>query len=153
LAGAVNKALPDHDLVFSVSLCPEELIADTTLHGHMGVTVRFIQAQMSISDEWLGILLKGDAFWFDPFQPAPGSNLDLGINGRLIGIGRLGMFIVKKPADTACVDYDGADHLIVLPSTCIIRLEIKLFRKHKGRLQPPVAYSSIKSGRSCSSAF
>lgn len=41
-------------------LGPEELIANTILHGFMGAIVRFIQAQMSISDEWLGILLKGD---------------------------------------------------------------------------------------------
>lgn len=112
LADAVNKVLPDRDLAFSVSLCLEELITNTILHGLKGAADRFIHVQMSISDEWLEILLKDDAPRFDPFTQAPEPDLDLGINERPIG--GLGVFMVKKLMDEVYADYDGAGNSIVL---------------------------------------
>ncbi|MGZ8916544.1 MAG: ATP-binding protein, partial [Methylobacter sp.] len=66
LAEAVNKVLPDHDLAFSANLCLEELITNTILHGLKGAADRFIHVRMSMSDEWLEILLEDDAPRFDP---------------------------------------------------------------------------------------
>ena len=112
LADAVNKALPDHDLAFSANLCLEELITNTILHGLKGAADRFIHVRMSISDEWLEILLKDDAPRFDPFMQAPRPNLDLDINERPIG--GLGVHLVKKLMDDAHAYYDDTGNLIIL---------------------------------------
>lgn len=112
LADAVNKALPDRDLAFSVNLCLEELITNTILHGLKGAADRFIHVQINISDEWLEILLKDDAPPFDPFMQAPKPNLDLDVNERPIG--GLGVHMVKKLMDDVHADYDGSGNLIVL---------------------------------------
>lgn len=112
LADAVNKALPDRDLAFSVNLCLEELITNTIIHGLKGAADRFIQVRMTLSDKWLEILLKDDAPWFDPFMQAPEPNLDLDINHRPIG--GLGVHLVKKLMDKVHADYDGTGNLIVL---------------------------------------
>lgn len=94
LANAVNKALSDRNLAFSANLCLEELITNTILHGLKGATDRFIHVKISISNEWLEILLKDDAPRFDPFLQAPSPNLDLDINKRPIG--GLGVHLVKS---------------------------------------------------------
>ncbi len=112
LADAVNKALPDRDLAFSANLCLEELITNTILHGLKGAADRFIHVRMSISDEWLEILLKDDAPRFDPFMQAPRPNLDLDINERPIG--GLGVHLVKKLMDDVHAYYDDTGNLIVL---------------------------------------
>ena len=112
LAEAVNKALPDRDLAFSVNLCLEELITNTIVHGLKGAADRFIHVQINISNEWLEILLKDDAPRFDPFMQAPIPNLDLDINERPIG--GLGVHMVKKLMDEVHADYDGTGNLIVL---------------------------------------
>lgn len=112
LANAVNKVLPDRDLAFSANLCLEELIANTILHGLKGADNRFIHVQMSISNEWLEILLKDDAPQFDPFKKAPRPNLNLDINKRPIG--GLGVHMVKKLMDDVQAYYDGTGNLIIL---------------------------------------
>lgn len=112
LADAVDKALPDRDLAFSVNLCLEELITNTILHGLKGATDRFIHVQISISSEWLEILLKDDAPRFDPFMQAPKPNLDLGINERPIG--GLGVHLVKTLMNDVHAYYDGTGNLFVL---------------------------------------
>lgn len=112
LAKAVNEALPDRNLAFSANLCLEELITNTILHGLKGTADRFIHVQISLSDEWLEILLKDDAPRYDPFMQAPKPNLDLDINERPIG--GLGVHLVKKLMDNVHADYDGTGNLIVL---------------------------------------
>ena len=112
LANAVNKALPDRDLAFSVNLCLEELITNTILHGLKGAADRFIHVQISASNDWLEILLKDDAPRFDPFMQAPRPNLDLDINERPIG--GLGVHLVKKLMDDVHTYYDGTGNLFVL---------------------------------------
>jgi serine/threonine-protein kinase RsbW len=112
LANAVNKALPDRDLAFSANLCLEELITNTILHGLKGAADRFIHVRISVSDEWLEILVKDDAPRFDPFMQAPKPNLDLDSNERPIG--GLGVHMVKKLMDDVHAYYDGTGNLIVL---------------------------------------
>lgn len=112
LAEAVDQALPDPDLAFSANLCLEELITNTILYGLKGAADRFIQVQISLSDEWLEILLRDDAPPFDPFVKAPRPNLDLDINERPIG--GLGVHMVKKLMDEVHAYYDGTGNLIVL---------------------------------------
>lgn len=112
LADAVDKALPDRDLAFSVNLCLEELITNTILHGLKDATDRFMHVQISISSEWLEILLKDDTPRFDPFMQAPKPNLDLGINERPIG--GLGVHLVKTLMNDVHAYYDGTGNLFVL---------------------------------------
>lgn len=112
LTEAVNKALPDADLAFAANLCLEELITNTILYGLKGASDRFIHVQISVSDEWLEILLKDDAPRFDPFLQAPKPKLDLDINERPIG--GLGVHLVKKLMDDVHADYDGTGNSIVL---------------------------------------
>lgn len=112
LADAVNRVLPDYNLAFFANLCLEELITNTIIHGLMGDADRFIHVQISVSDEWLEILLKDDAPRFDPFLHAPSPNLDLDINERPIG--GLGVHMVKKLMDDVHAYYDGTGNLIVL---------------------------------------
>jgi len=112
LADAVNRVLPDRDLAFSANLCLEELITNTILHGLKGAADRLIHVRISLSNEWLEILLKDDAPPFDPFMQAPRPNLDLDINHRPIG--GLGVHLVKKLMDAVHADYDGTGNLIVL---------------------------------------
>jgi anti-sigma regulatory factor (Ser/Thr protein kinase) len=112
LANAVNKALPDRDLAFSANLCLEELITNTILYGLKGAADRFIHVRISVSDEWLEILIKDDAPRFDPFMQAPRPDLDLDSNERPIG--GLGVHMVKKLMDDVHAYYDGTGNLIVL---------------------------------------
>jgi len=112
LADAVNKALPDRDLAFSANLCLEELITNTILHGLKGAANRFIHVRISISNEWLEILLKDDAPRFDPFNQAPRPNLDLDITERPVG--GLGVHLVKTLMDEVHAYYDGTGNLFVL---------------------------------------
>ena len=112
LANAVNMALPDRNLAFSANLCLEELITNTILHGLKGAADRFIHVRISVSNEWLEILLKDDAPRFDPFMQSPGPNLDLDIKERQIG--GLGVHLVKELMDEVHAYYDGTGNLIVL---------------------------------------
>ena len=112
LADAVNKVLPDRDLAFSANLCLEELITNTILHGLKGAADRFIHVRMSISNEWLEILLKDDAPPFDPFMQAPKPNLEPDINKRPVG--GLGVHLVKTLMDDVYAYYDGTGNLFVL---------------------------------------
>lgn len=113
LANAVSEVLPERqDLAFFANLCLEELITNIILHGLKGAADRFIHVQISISNEWLEILLKDDAPRFDPFMQAPRPNLDLDINERPIG--GLGVHMVKKLMDDVHAYYDGTGNLIVL---------------------------------------
>ena len=70
---------------------------------------------MSISDEWLEIILKDDAPPYDPFVEAPEPDIDLDIEDRPIG--GLGVHIVKTIMDDAKAYYDGSNNLIVLLKT------------------------------------
>ena len=112
LAESVNQVLPDSNLAFSANLCLEELITNTILYGLKGAADRFIHVQISLSDEWLEILLKDDAPRFDPFLQAPKPVLDLDINDRPVG--GLGVHLVKQVMDEVHADYDGTGNLIVL---------------------------------------
>lgn len=112
LAEAVNRVLPDRDLAFTANLCLEELITNTILHGIKGAADRFIDVQISRSDEWLEILLKDDAPRFDPFVQAPRPDIGLDIDERPIG--GLGVHMVKQLMDETHAYYDGAGNRIVL---------------------------------------
>lgn len=112
LANAVNQALPDRNLAFAANLCLEELISNIILHGLKGAADRFIHVQISVSNEWLEILLLDDAPQFDPFMQAPKPNLSLDVKERPIG--GLGVHMVKKLMDDVHASYDGTGNLIVL---------------------------------------
>lgn len=113
LAEAVNGVLLNRpDLAFSANLCLEELITNTILHGLKGASDRWIHVCLSISDEWLEIVLKDDAPQFDPFAEAPVPALDLEVEDRPIG--GLGVHLVKTMMDEARAYHDGSGNLIVL---------------------------------------
>ncbi len=112
LADAVNSVLPDYNLTFFANLCLEELITNIIHHGLKDAADRFIQIQISLSDEWLEILIKDDAPRFDPFMQATKPNLELDSNERPIG--GLGIYMVKKLMDDVHAYYDGTGNLIVL---------------------------------------
>jgi serine/threonine-protein kinase RsbW len=112
LADAVNKALPNRDLAFAANLCLEELITNTILHGLKGASGHFIYVRISVSEEWLEILLKDDAPRFDPFLQAPQPDLDSDLDHRPIG--GLGVHLVKRLMDYVHADYDGTGNLIRL---------------------------------------
>ena len=112
LANAVNKVLPDRELAFSTNLCLEELITNTIIHGLKGAVDKFIHVQISITDEWLEILLQDDAPRFDPFVQAPKPELEPDINERPVG--GLGVHLVKTLMDDVHAYYDGGGNLIVL---------------------------------------
>ena len=112
LADAVNRVLPDYNLAFFANLCLEELITNIIHHGLKDAADRFIQIQISLSDEWLEILIKDDAPRFDPFMQATKPNLELDSNERPIG--GLGIYMVKKLMDDVHAYYDGTGNLIVL---------------------------------------
>ncbi len=113
LADAVDEALIDHpELAFSANLCLEELISNTIQYGLKGAEDRFIGIVISISDEWLEIIVKDDAPRYDPFVEAPEPDLDLEIEERPIG--GLGVHIVKTIMDDARAYYDGSNNLIIL---------------------------------------
>jgi serine phosphatase RsbU (regulator of sigma subunit)/anti-sigma regulatory factor (Ser/Thr protein kinase) len=116
LSDAVSAALPERsDLAFSANLCLEELITNIILHGLKGQPDRMIHVRMSMSDEWLEIILKDDAPQFDPFVEAPEPDLDLELDDRPIG--GLGVHLVKTLMDDARAYYDGSGNLIVLLKT------------------------------------
>lgn len=116
LAEAVERVL-DHrpDLAFSANLCLEELITNIIQHGLGGVPDRLIHVRVSITEEWLEIILKDDAPAFDPFAQAPQPDLDLDVDQRPIG--GLGVHLVKTLMDDARAYYDGSGNLIVLLKT------------------------------------
>ncbi len=116
LAGAIEDALPERgDLAFSANLCLDELITNTVLHGLQGAENRVIRVRMSISDDWLEIIIKDDAPQFDPFVEAPSPDLDDDLDERAIG--GLGVHLVKTLMDEARTYYDGSGNLIVLLKT------------------------------------
>lgn len=116
LAEAVSGALGDRaDLAFTANLCLEELITNTIQHGLQNAPDRHIHVRMSISDEWLEIILKDDGPPFDPFAEAPAPDLDGEIDERPIG--GLGVHLVKTMMDDARAYYDGSGNLIVLLKT------------------------------------
>ncbi|MGE0802252.1 MAG: SpoIIE family protein phosphatase [Lautropia sp.] len=116
LARRVEAALPDRgDLAFSANLCLEELITNTIQHGLQGRSDGRIDVRMSISDEWLEIVLKDDAPRYDPFVETPDPDLELGLEDRPIG--GLGVHLVKQLMDDARAYYDGSGNLIVLLKT------------------------------------
>jgi serine/threonine-protein kinase RsbW len=112
IADAVNQVLPDYNLAFFANLCLEELITNIIHHGLKDAADRFIQIQISLSDECLEILLKDDAPRFDPFMQATKPNLSLDSNERPIG--GLGIHMVKTLMDDVHAYYDGTGNLIVL---------------------------------------
>ena len=116
LATAVEDALPERpDLAFSANLCLDELITNTVLHGLKGAEGRMIRVRMSMSDDWLEIIIKDDAPQFDPFVEAPTPDLDLDLDEREVG--GLGVHLVKTLMDDARTYYDGSGNLIVLLKT------------------------------------
>ena len=116
LADAVSAALPDRpDLAFSANLCLEELITNIITHGLHGAPDRIIQVRMSMSDEWLEIILKDDAPPFDPFKEVPEPDFDIALEDRPIG--GLGVHLVKTLMDDARAHYDGSGNLIVMLKT------------------------------------
>jgi serine phosphatase RsbU (regulator of sigma subunit)/anti-sigma regulatory factor (Ser/Thr protein kinase) len=116
LAEAVTAALPTRpDLAFSANLCLEELVTNIINHGLRGEPDHTIDVRMSISDEWLEIVLKDDAPPFDPFTEASAPDLGLDLDERPIG--GLGVHLVKTLMDDARAYYDGSGNLIVLLKT------------------------------------
>ncbi|MBC7608215.1 MAG: SpoIIE family protein phosphatase [Polaromonas sp.] len=116
LADAVSAALPDRpDLAFAANLCLEELITNIITHGLHGATDRIIQIRLSMSDEWLEIVLKDDAPPFDPFKEVPDPDFDMALEDRPIG--GLGVHLVKTLMDDAHAHYDGSGNLIVMLKT------------------------------------
>lgn len=117
MAAAVTEALPKDrdDLAFQANLCLDELITNTISYGLKGDENGNIHLLMSISDEWLEIILKDDAPQFDPFLDVPQPDLDLDIDERPIG--GLGVHLVKKMMDDARAYYNGSGNVIVLLKT------------------------------------
>jgi serine phosphatase RsbU (regulator of sigma subunit)/anti-sigma regulatory factor (Ser/Thr protein kinase) len=116
LAEAVSGTLPDRqDLAFAANLCLEELVTNTIQYGLHSAPDRVIHVRMSISDEWLEIILKDDAPPFDPFAEAPAPDLDGDLDARPIG--GLGVHLVKTLMDDARAYFDGSGNLIVLLKT------------------------------------
>lgn len=116
LASAVEDALPERsDLAFSANLCLDELITNTVLHGLQGAENRVIRVRMSMSEDWLEIIIKDDAPQFDPFVQVPPPDLDVDLDDRAVG--GLGVHLVKTLMDEARTYYDGSGNLIVLLKT------------------------------------
>lgn len=116
LAELVDGVLPERpDLAFSANLCLEELITNTIQHGLGGRTDGQIHVRISITDEWLEIIMKDDAPAYDPFADAPVPNIDLAVEPRPVG--GLGVHLVKTLMDDARAYYDGSGNLIVLLKT------------------------------------
>lgn len=116
LADEVSAALPDRpDLAFAANLCLEELITNIITHGLQGAPDRIIQVRLSMSDEWLEIVLKDDAPPFDPFKEVPEPDFDMALEDRPIG--GLGVHLVKTLMDDAHAHYDGSGNLIVMLKT------------------------------------
>lgn len=116
LAEAVSTALPERsDLAFAANLCLEELVTNTIQYGLHSAPDRVIHVRMSISDEWLEIILKDDAPPFDPFAEAPQPDLEGDLDARPIG--GLGVHLVKTLMDDARAYFDGSGNLIVLLKT------------------------------------
>ena len=116
LAEAVTAALPDRsDLAFSANLCLEELVTNIIQHGLKGQGDRIIHVRMSMSDEWLEIILKDDAPQFDPFVEVPDPDLGLDVDERPVG--GLGVHLVKTLMDDVRAYYDGSGNWIVLLKT------------------------------------
>lgn len=116
LADAVSTALPDRpDLAFAANLCLEELITNIITHGLHGAPDRIIQVRMSMSNEWLEIILKDDAPPFDPFKEVPEPDFGIALEDRPIG--GLGVHLVKTLMDDARAHYDGSGNLIVMLKT------------------------------------
>nr|WP_315463346.1 SpoIIE family protein phosphatase [uncultured Rhodoferax sp.] len=113
LAAQVDGVLPQRpDLAFTANLCLEELITNTIQHGLSGMPDRRIHVRISMSEEWLEIILKDDAPPFDPFAEAPLPDTGLDVEQRPIG--GLGVHLVKTMMDEARAYYDGSGNLIVL---------------------------------------
>lgn len=113
LAQAVDQALSSRpDLAFSANLCLEELITNIITHGLKGQADHLIHIRLSLSVEWLEIVLKDDAPPFDPFGQAAEPDLDLDVDDRPIG--GLGVHLVKTLMDDVRAYYDGSGNLIVL---------------------------------------
>ena len=116
LAEAVEAVLPERpDLAFSANLCLEELITNTIHHGLKGREDGRIRVRISISDDWLEIVLKDDAPRYDPFVASPVPDLDLDLDERPVG--GLGVHLVRQLMDDARAYYDGSGNLIVLLKT------------------------------------
>lgn len=116
LADAISAALPDRpDLAFAANLCLEELITNIITHGLHGAPDRIIQVRMSMSNEWLEIILKDDAPPFDPFKEVPEPDFGIALEDRPIG--GLGVHLVKTLMDDARAHYDGSGNLIVMLKT------------------------------------
>ena len=116
LANAVSAALPERpDLAFAANLCLEELITNIITHGLRSAPDRIIKVRMSMSNEWLEIILKDDAPPFDPFKEVPEPDFDLALEDRPIG--GLGVHLVKTLMDEAYAHYDGSGNLIVMLKT------------------------------------
>ncbi len=131
LADVVDAALIDRpDLALSANLCLEELITNIIQHGLSGAADRLIRVRMSISAEWLEIIIKDDAPPFDPFSEAPEPDLELDLEDRPIG--GLGVHIVKMMMDDARAYYDGSGNLIVL---------LKTLRKTSTKIDKPLVYT------------
>ena len=116
LADGVSAALPDRpDLAFAANLCLEELITNIITHGLNGAPDHIIQVRISLSDEWLEIVLKDDAPPFDPFKEVPEPDFTIALKDRPIG--GLGVHLVKTLMDDAHAHYDGSGNLIVMLKT------------------------------------
>lgn len=116
LASAVDQALERWpDLAFQANLCMEELLTNIIQHGLSGAPHRSIHVRISMSTEWLEILIKDDAPPFDPFTQAPTPDLEQSLDDRPIG--GLGIHMVKTMMDDVRAYYDGSGNLIVLLKT------------------------------------
>jgi len=113
LALAVEEALSGRtDLAFAANLCLEELITNTIKYGLQGRADHVIHVRLSLSEQWLEIVIKDDAPPFDPFTEAPEPDISLGVLERPIG--GLGIHLVRQLMDDVRADYDGSGNRTVL---------------------------------------
>ena len=116
LADGVSAALSDRpDLAFVANLCLEELITNIITHGLNGAPDHIIEVCLSMSDEWLEIVLKDDAPPFNPFKEVPEPDFGIALEDRPIG--GLGVHLVKTLMDDVHAYYDGSGNLIVMLKT------------------------------------
>lgn len=116
LAQEVERVLADWpSLTFQANLCLDELLTNTIQYGLKGATDRRIHIRISISKEWLEIIIKDDAPPFDPFSQAPSPDMTASVQNRPVG--GLGIHIVKSMMDIVRAYYDGSGNLIVLLKT------------------------------------
>jgi serine/threonine-protein kinase RsbW len=86
-------------VVFSVTLCLDELITNTVLYGLKSSPDHWIELEISQTPSGLEIVITDDAPPFDPFSNAPPPDLGADLEARPIG--GLGIHLVRQMMDKA----------------------------------------------------